>query len=481
MRDEKRGRVKAGRKNDMTDKRREKIQVLDMTKGAPAKLILAFAFPLMVGNVFQQLYTFIDTMIVGQKLGLTAIAAMGATEWLCFVMYGFIQGITQGCSVIISKKYGEKQMGQVQQAVFNAYVLAAVLAILFMGIGQVWLYPVLRLLHTPPEILEMAHGYLKILYAGIPITFAYNILAAVLRAFGNSRAPLMAMILASMGNIAFDLILVMVLEWGVEGAAYGTLAAQSLAALYCVCTIRKIREVRVEKVYRKPEIQGIKELLKLGIPMGLQNIITAAGGLVVQSVINGFGILFIAGYTAANKLYGLLEIAASSYGYAISTYTAQNMGAKEVKRMKKGLQAAILIGVMTGILMSAVMLVFGKPILGLFISEAEGMVEEAIRIGYQFLCILAVFFPLLYCLYIIRASIQGMGNSIFPMLSSLVQVFMRVVCAVGLTQVIGSSGVFWGEIMAWMGADFFLIMVLFRFYNKIIFLQKQGKLGGMEE
>ena len=370
---------------------RTKPQIKDMTKGTPAKLILSFAFPLMAGNVFQQLYTFVDTLIVGQKLGIQALAAMGATEWLCFVMYGFVQGITQGCSVIISRYFGEKQREQVQQSVFTAYIIAAIMAVLFVGVGQALLYPALKFLQTPPEILKMAYTYLKILYTGIPITFAYNILAAILRAFGNSRAPLTAMIIASLSNIVLDVWFVIVLGWDIRGAAYGTLAAQMLAAAYCAVVIRNIEDARIGKQYRKLEIQSLKEQLRLGIPMGLQNIITAMGGLVVQSVINGFGILFIAGYTAANKLYGLLEIAASSYGYALSTYTAQNVGAGEKQRIKKGFTDAILIGIVTGMLMSLIMLAFGKPILQLFVSETEVMVQEAIRIGYHFLCILVKF------------------------------------------------------------------------------------------
>lgn len=438
---------------------------LDMTKGKPSVLLLRFSLPLVLGNIFQQFYTFADTLIVGQKLGVHALAALGATEWLSFLMFGFIQGLTQGFSINISKYFGEENEDLVQQSIFHALIASIGTALLFTLLGQVMIAPVLRLLRTPEALFEMSALYIGILYLGIPIAFAYNMFAALLRAFGNSSAPLRAMTIASFSNVALDLLFVMVFEMGIKGAACATLLAQAIAALYCIAAFIRIEQARVKKDNAKWNVRILSEQMKLGVPMGVQNIITAAGGLVVQSVVNGFSILFLAGYTAANKLYGLLEIAASSYGYAISTYTAQNIGAGRKERIRTGLLSALKIGTITAYLMSLVMVVFGKPILGLFITDTQVEIAEAIRIGYRFLCILAVFFPLLYAVYIIRSCIQGMGNSVMPMLSSLMQVAMRVFCAVVLTKIIGSTGVFWGEIMAWLGADVFLGVALIRQYR----------------
>ena len=445
---------------------------LDMTKGKPSVLLLRFSLPLVLGNIFQQFYTFADTLIVGQKLGVHALAALGATEWLSFLMFGFIQGLTQGFSINVSKYFGEENEDLVQQSIFHALIASIGTALLFTLLGQVMIAPVLRLLRTPEELFEMAALYIGILYLGIPIAFAYNMFAALLRAFGNSGAPLRAMTIASFSNVALDLLFVMVFEMGIKGAAYATLLAQAIAALYCITAFWRIEQARVKKDNAKWNVRILSEQIKLGVPMGVQNIITAAGGLVVQSVVNGFGILFLAGYTAANKLYGLLEIAASSYGYAISTYTAQNIGAGRKERIRTGLVSALRIGTITAYMMSLIMVVFGKPILGLFITDTQVEIAEAIRLGYRFLWILAVFFPLLYAVYIIRSCIQGMGNSVMPMLSSLVQVVMRVFCAVILTKIIGSTGVFWGEIMAWLGADIFLATVFVRQYRRCF--QKKG-------
>ncbi|MCM1154308.1 MAG: MATE family efflux transporter [Roseburia sp.] len=439
---------------------------LDMTRGKPSALLLRFSLPLVAGNLFQQFYTFADTLIVGQKLGVHALAALGATEWLSFLMFGFIQGLTQGFSINVSKYFGEENEELVQQNIFHALIASVGAAILFTLFGQVMIVPLLKLLHTPGELLGMAALYIRILYLGIPVCVAYNMTAALLRAFGNSRAPLTAMTIASFSNIALDLLFVMVFEMGIEGAACATLLAQAFAAIYCILALCRIEQAKVKLGNTKWSFRIVSEQMKLGVPMGFQNVITAAGGLVVQSVVNGFGILFLAGYTAANKLYGLLEIAASSYGYAISTYTAQNAGAGQKERIRTGLIAALKMGAVTAYLMSFIMLVFGKPILGLFIVDVQVEAAEAIWIGYRFLCILAVFFPLLYIVYIIRSCIQGMGNSIMPMLSSLMQVLMRILCALVLTKIIGSTGVFWGEVMAWLFADIFFLYAFLRQYRR---------------
>lgn len=318
-------------------------KTMDMTVGRPVALLLRFSIPLILGNLFQQLYTFVDTVIVGQKLGVSALAALGA-------------------------------------------------AVIVTVIGQGMLAPVLKLLRTPEELFGMSCLYLKILYFGVPISFAYNMLAAILRAFGNSRAPLIAVLTASFANIFLDIVFVMGFGMGIRGAAYGTLLSQLCAVLCCMAALRRIEQAKVESGNRKINGRMLAEQVKLGVPMGLQNIITAVGGLAVQSVVNGFGMLFLAGYTAANRLYGLLETAASSYGYAISTYTAQNIGAGKKARVRSGILAALLVGATTAYLMSFIMVAWGRPILGLFIVDSQVEAEAALRIGYRFLCILAVFF-----------------------------------------------------------------------------------------
>lgn len=447
--------------------RSKRMQTKDMTTGSPAGLILRFALPLMLGNVFQQFYTFVDTMVVGQALGVKALAALGAAEWLTFLMFGLVQGLVQGFSLVMARQFGAGDDKGLKKAVAGAVWLSLSAAVLFTALGQLMLRPVLQLLRTPAEIIDLTLIYLRILYASLPVAFAYNLLAALLRALGNSKTPLQAMTLSSFCNIALDLLFVFGFGWGIQGAAAATVLAQLLAACFCCVKLRGSGLFSLGNKEYYPDRDVIKEQLKLGLPMGLQNMITAMGGLIVQSVINGFGVLFIAGYTAANKLYGLLEIAASSYGYAMSTYSGQNMGAARYDRIGKGLRAANLIGAATALLMSAIMVFFGKPVLGCFLTGDSVTVEGAMRIGYHFLLVLAVFFPFLYILYVTRSCIQGMGNSLLPMISSIVQLVMRTGCALLLPALIGESGVFYGEVCAWLGADLLLAFSYFYCMKKL--------------
>lgn len=429
----------------------------DMTEGKPGKLILWFAIPLMLGNIFQQLYTFADTVIVGKCLGVNALAALGATEWLIFLLMGCVQGISQGFSIGISQSFGKHDEKEMRGRIVHSGYLSIAAALILSLAGIYFSFPVLRWLHTPWDIIGLSHGYLRILYLGTPVCMLYNFLAAVLRAMGDSRTPFKAVAAASVCNILLDVAFVMGFGWGIEGAGGATLLSQFISALYCLAVIRRMEVLRLKKEDLRWEKKQAEDLLKLGIPMGVQNMITAAGGVIVQRVINGFGILFIAGFTAANKLYGLLEIAASSYGSAVAAYTGQNMGAGRRDRIRQGLRSASGAGIATAYGMSFIMVAFGRKILGLFVAGSGSMVNETIQIGYTFLLILAFFFPLLYMLYILRACVQGMGDALGAMISSMVQLLMRVVCALFLTQLIGRDGVFWGEILAWAGADLLLL------------------------
>lgn len=437
-----------------------------MTRGNPFALLFGFAFSLMIGNVFQQLYIFVDTMIVGKYLGVTALAALGATEWLVFVMFGCVQGITQGFSISMAGRFGSRDEKGLKEDMGSSICLCLILSLLFTTVGLVLCKPVLRSLHTPQDTMGMAQIYLRTLYGGVYISFCYNMLAAFLRAAGDSRTPLAAVSLAAVCNIVLDFLFVVIFHLGVFGAAFATLLSQLFSAGYCLRAVRTGGFVMPGRGDFRIRPERLWRLLKLGIPMGLQNVITGFGGVAVQSVINSFGTIFVAGFTAANKLYGLLETAAVSYSYAVVSYTGQNAGAGDYGRVKKGLGAACVMGVVTSGVMSFVMLTFGRPILACFLSGEERILAETLEIGCAFLQILAVFFWLLYLLYIIRACVQGMGNTVLPMCSSFLQLAMRVGCAFLLTKKIGRTGVFWGEVWAWILADVFLCLCLLWVYRR---------------
>lgn len=435
--------------------------IRNMTEGRPGKLIFQFALSLMIGNIFQQMYTFVDTLVVGRCLGVGALAALGATEWLVFLMFGCVQGVTQGFSVVISQCFGSGDADNLKRAIANSVYLSLGLSVLLTIVGTFACKPVLQIMGTPKEVLGYAMDYLTLLYGAVGVSVFYNLLAAILRGVGDSTTPLKAVTIASVCNIVLDILFVAGLGWGIRGAAVATVLAQIISVGYCLWALRNEAVLRPGKDAFAPDATCMPKMLLLGIPLGMQNIITALGGVIVQSVINGFGVVFIAGFTAANKLYGLLETAASSYGYGVASFTGQNIGAGFYNRVKQGFKEASILGVITAYVMSAVMIFLGKPIMRCFVTGTADAVGEMLSVGYEFLIILAIFFPLLYLLYIWRACIQGMGNTLIPMISSMIQLVMRVLCAVLLTRVIGQSGVFWGEIFAWLGADALLLLTYY--------------------
>lgn len=433
-------------------------QVRDMTKGTPAKLILLFALPLMIGNIFQQLYTMVDTIVVGQVAGVQALAALGAVEWIMWMVLGVSTGITQGFSILIAQHYGAKKWDELKKAVAHSYMLTAVAALLLLLISQLAAKWLLMLLNTPDNIIGMSLTYLRIVFIGIPAIAAYNIFASVLRALGNSRSPLIAMIIASLINVILDLLFVAGFHWGVAGAAIATITAQAFSALYCFLMIRKISIIKLSKEdFQK--VPGLnRQLLFLGAPILFQDVIISVGGLAVQFVINGYGFLFVAGFTATNKLYGVLEMAAISYGYAVVTYVGQNLGAGQISRIRKGVRSSIGLAFLTSAFISILMFLFGQQLLSLFISGSPEQTSQVLAIAWHYLSIMAACLCILYFLHVYRSALQGLGNTFIPMLSGIVEFFVRVGVALLLPKFVGQNGIFYAEIAAWTGAALILMI-----------------------
>ncbi len=432
--------------------------VKNMTSGSPLRILFSFALPLMIGNVFQQLYTMVDSMVVGKVLGLNALAAIGNGEWLNWLVLSMVQGFAQGFSIRLAQNFGAGDERSLRKTYVTSLKLSVICAAVILCFAFAALRPVLRLLNTPSEIFPITVTYLSVIFAGVPVVMAYNFLASVLRSLGDSKTPLRAMIAASICNIALDLLFVIVFHWGVAGAAFATLIGQAISAGICYTALRKIDVIRVPKSERGFDRELAGKLLKLAAPFAFQNLIISVGGLVVQFVINGYGVLYIAGFTATNKLYGILEIAAISYGFALTTYVGQNYGAGEIKRVSKGVHIGVLMGVVTAAVIGAAMLIFGKSIVGAFISGKPEDAAATIEIAYHYLCIMSVFLPVLYILHIYRSSIQGLGDTIMPMASGAAELVMRIVTIVFLPGLIGTEGLFWAEVLAWAGADAVLLV-----------------------
>lgn len=432
-------------------------KIKDMTQGNPLSLIVSFALPLMVGNIFQQCYTVVDTMVVGKALGVDALAALGATDWLYWLLLGMIQGITQGFGILMAREFGAKQFEGLRQVVGNSVILSALSAALLLILGQLAAKPMLTMMQTPAQILPTSELYLRIMFLGVPIVMAYNLLACILRSLGDGQTPLNAMIVASILNIVLDLLFVLVFHWGVAGAAAATLIAQAASGVFCYVKICQIEFLHVKRQHFVLSSQMGRRLLALGSPMAMQNAIIAIGGMIIQAVVNGYGVAFIGGFTATNKLYGVLEIAATSYGYAMITYAGQNLGAGNIDRIRKGMQCAIAVAIATSLLIASVMLIFGRSIVGAFISGTPEEVAQATQVGYVYLCYMSICLPILYILHVTRSAVQGMGNTVLPMVSGIAEFVMRTGGVLLLPMVMGENGIFLAEVLAWAGADIILI------------------------
>ena len=433
-------------------------RIRNMTQGSPLRLIITFALPLMAGNVFQQLYTVVDTAVVGQVVGVGALASLGAADWLNWMVLGIIQGLTQGFSILMAQNFGAEDHRGLSRSSVTLCVISA--AVLLLG-SQLAAEPVLRLLNTPADIMDGALLYLRIVFGGIPVIMAYNLLASILRALGDSKTPLYAMIVAALINVVLDLLFVMGFHWGIAGAAAATVIAQFFSSVYCFRNVRRITIIRLEKGDLKPtrELTGI--LMKLASPIALQNAIISVGGMVVQAVINRYGMLFIAGFTATNKLYGILEIAATSYGYAVTSYVGQNLGGGLVGRIKQGMRAATLVALGTSAVIAGAMLLFGNFFLRLFISGTPEEIDTSMQIAYHYLAIMSVCLPILYMLHIYRSALMGLGDTVVPMLSGFAEMAVRIAVALFLPMLMGQEGIFFAEVGAWTAAAILLVAAYF--------------------
>ena len=380
---------------------------------------------------------------------------------------GIIQGLTQGFSILMAQHFGAKDYRELSRTVGVSTTLCVLFTVLLEVGGQLWAGPLLRVLNTPEDVLGGALLYLRIVYGGIPAIMAYNFLAAILRALGDSKTPLYAIVVAALMNVVLDLLFVVGFHWGIAGAAIATVVSQVASAIYCFLNVRRISILSVQRQDLRPEKVLTLTLLKLGFPMALQNAIIAVGSMVVQFVINGYGMLFLAGFTATNKLYGILEIAATSYGFAVTSYVGQNLGARLVHRIKQGLRSAVAIALVTSVIIGLAMLLFGRLVLGLFISGEPQQVEASMQIAYHYLSIMSVCLPILYMLHIYRSALMGLGDTVVPMFSGVAEMVVRIGVALLLPLALGQEGIYYAEVGAWTAAAVILVTAYYLRMNAL--------------
>lgn len=441
----------------------------DMTTGSPVKLILAFGMPLLFGNILQQLYNFVDTVVVGRSLGMNALAAVGTTGSINFLVLGFVMGMAQGVSILVSQYFGAKDHKKLRRSISMSAYLNIAVGIVTTFLATFASRAMLQWMNTPIEILDMAVEYIHIIFLGTLVSLAYNFFSGILRALGDARNPLIAMIIAFFVNTILDIWFVAGLRIGVSGAAYATVIAQGISAIYCLVCLKNIEFLRFEKEDWKPDSGLLKRSLTLSLPVAIMNSITAVGVMVLQAAINGFGALYVAGYTAASKVIIILEQISSTFGFASSTYVGQNMGALQIDRIKKGVRQINLTVIGMNAFCALMMIVFGKGLIRFMVSANE---EEVTQVAYHCLVFLSCFLVALGILWVHRCSLQSMGDTFYPMLSGILEFVSRIFFVWLLPRFFEFNGVLASEVSAWISAAIFLVVV-FKYRLKHIKVQEQ--------
>ena len=439
----------------------------DMTTGNPVKLILYFSIPLLIGNIFQQFYSMVDTIIVGRFLGVNSLAALGATGAMMFLIIGFATGLTSGFSVIVAQFFGANDINGLKKSVATSIILSIVSTIVITIISMLSIHPLLSLMNTPADIMYEAKSYISIIFAGTAATVFYNMISSILRALGDSKTPLYFLILSSILNVILDLVFILNFSMGVAGAAYATVISQGVAGLLCLLyAIKKYEILRLKKQHFKMDKVLIYKNLKIGLPMAFQFSITAIGVMVLQSSINAFGSVIVAAHTAASKVEQVVMQPAITFGVTMATYSAQNLGAGKIDRIKEGVKKCSMISLIVSIISGVVVVLFGDSFTRLFINGAE---SDVIRYSQQYLNTVSVFFTVLGLLFIYRNTLQGIGDAFVPMMAGAAELIARVVVAFTLPMLIGYAGICFASPIAWIAATIPLGIAYFKRINNMLY------------
>ena len=441
----------------------EKIK--DMTRGKPAGLIFTFALPLMLGNVFQQLYTVVDTAVVGQFVGVEALASIGAADWPNWMVLGIVTGFAQGFCILVSQNFGAGDYDGMRKSISHTFGLGFALAILITALAHLIAHPLLLFLNTPDDVIDGSLLYLRITFSGIIVIMAYNLFSSVLRALGDSKSPLYAMIIAALLNIALDLVFVMVFKWGVFGAALASVLSQMFAFMFCLLKIRRIDCVKLDRAAWRINGKLFRKLFLFGLPLAIQYVVINIGGTFVQATINLQGSSFVAGYTAVNKLYGILECSAIAMGAAFTTFVSQNYGAGKFRRVRENLKTCNLLAVGCAAAVMLPVLLLRGVLPRLFLDVDQAGATEAIAVAMRYLTNMGLSLPMLYLIYVYRSNLQSIGDSFWSMVSGFTETLARVGTARLVMRWIGRDALFFTEPAAWFAA-WTTVMIPYYFYRK---------------
>ena len=427
----------------------------DMTSGSPVRLILGFALPMLAGMLFQQLYNFADTMIVGRFLGVEALAGVGATGSINFLVLGFCMGVCAGCAIPVAQCFGAKNEARMHEFEANGIYLSAAFAVVLTTATVLLCRNILTAMGTPQDCFDEAYDYISVIFAGIPFMMLYNLTSGYLRSLGDSRTPLVFLLISSVLNIALDLILILVFHMGVKGASLATVISQAISGILCLLWIMwKVPALHIKGAQWRVNARRISTLCSCGIPMGLQYSITAIGSVILQTAVNSLGSLAVAAMTSSFKVQNFLACPIDALGSTMATYGAQNVGAGRYERLGKGVVSASLIGFVYSGAAFVLAFFFGDNFVQFFVS---GGGEELIYMAHSFMNVQVAFYPLLTLVNVVRFLIQGMGFSSFAVIAGALEMVARAFTGIFLVPAFGFTGVMLGSPLAWILADVFLI------------------------
>lgn len=427
----------------------------DMTTGNPMNIIFNFTLPIFIGNVFQQFYNMADAVIVGKFVGNKALAAVGSTGTIMFLIYGFVVGMTAGFTVLTAQKFGAGDMPAMRRTVAGASFLSLLVGLVLTAAFMAFMKPWLTLMHTPEDIFADAYEYIMIISAGILAQMLYNLLASILRALGNSRVPLYFLILSALLNIVLDLVFIIVFHMGAAGAAAATVISQGVSGALClVYIVKKMPLLHMTREDWKLSGALLGTQIRIGIPMALQYSITAVGTMMVQASLNILGSTLVAAYTAAGKIEQIVTQAYVAMGTTMATYGAQNMGAGNISRIRQGFKASTVIGVVYAVVSAALVMTVGKYMTYLFVSEDVALIMDSVN---TYLVCAGIFFIPLAIVNIYRNGIQGLGYGLLPMMAGVAELAGRGVVAVIAARQKSYLGVCLASPAAWVLAALLLI------------------------
>ena len=444
-----------------------------MTSGKPAKLILLFALPLIVGNVFQQFYSMADTIIVGRTIGVNALASVGCTGSISFFVLGFVMGFTSGLAIITAQRFGAQDEEGIKTSFATSLLLGAAVSVLLTVAAVLLARPFLEILQTPPEIIDDAAAYITIIFWGIPASLLFNLASNMMRALGDSRTPLFFLIFTCCVNIALDFTFILVFHMGVAGAGVATILYQLLSGVLCMIYImKKVPLLWVRREHFRAGKDEILRHLNIACPMAFQMSIIAIGALILQFALNGLGAVSVAAYTAAQKIDTIATMPINSLGAAMSTYSAQNYGANKIERIRKGVFQCILMSVSFSIIMGLVNIFAGSKLAAIFVGSGE---KEVLSLARTYLSINGTFYFILALLFIYRFTLQGLGKGLVPTIAGVMELVMRTASALLLVNSFGFAGACMANPLAWLGALIPLAVAYYMIMHKMLGRSK-GKL-----